>query len=532
MTMAADLTGIHNEGEFFSQHYLQELLERDLKAMAAEQSELAKTLEQLRGMGRDFFRAVGEAAELSSPARLYELSHPFQVKLAEALGYQYQSGAWVPVDDWALPVIHVVERAGAPYAVVIEGRFRREEDAVLELPVVGRFAESAMLAGKRPPPVTVNLSKALTHLFATEQAPRWALILSGADIILAERARWGKGRYLRFDLAELLARRDASALTICAALLGRATLSPADGAPLHDSLDERSHKHAHGVSSDLKFAAREAVELLGNEYVYWERNQGHKTLFTEQAARELTDECLAYLYRLLFLLYAEARADELKSLPMNSPEYAMGYSLEALRDLEQKPLTTPESQNGYFFDESLKRLFTLVNEGHEPRQTALRSADQEIEKDYFDRGFELQGLHSPLFDAKTTKNLSRARLRNQVLQRVIRLLSLTSEGQRGRGRNSWGRGRISYAQLGINQLGSVYEGLLSYTGFFSKEVLFEVHGAGEATGDATQQAWFVPEGELHRYSEAELTFTEPGADPRKRRYEPGTFIVRARPYPS
>jgi hypothetical protein len=316
----------------------------------------------------------------------------------------------------------------------------------------------------------------------------------------------------------LLARRDASALTICAALIGRSTLAPADGAPLHDSLDERSHKHAHGVSSDLKFAAREAVELLGNEYVYWERTQGKKTLFTEQAARELTDECLAYLYRLLFLLYAEARADELKSLPMNSPEYARGYSLEALRDLEQKPLTTPESQNGYFFDESLKKLFALVNEGHDPYQRVLLTTEETKKKDLADRGFELQGLHSPLFDAKTTKNLSRARLRNHVLQRVIRLLSLTSEGQRGRGRNSWGRGRISYAQLGINQL--------SYTGFFSKEVLYEVHGAGEATGDATQQAWFVPEGELHRYSEAELTFTEPGGEQRKRRYEPGTFIFR------
>ncbi len=524
--MAADLTGIHNEGEFFSQHYLQELLERDLKAMAAEQSELAKTVEKLRGMGRAFFRTVGEAAELSSPARLYELSHPFQVNLAEALGYTYQSGAWVPVDDWALPVIHAVERAGVPYAVVLEGRFRREEDAVLELPVVGKVSESALEAGKKTPPVNGNLSKALTHLFAGEQAPRWALILSGADIILAERARWGKGRYLRFDLAELLARRDASALLICAALLGRATLSPADGAPLHDSLDERSHKHAHGVSSDLKFAAREAVELLGNEYVYWERTQGKKTLFTEQAARELTDECLAYLYRLLFLLYAEARAEELKSLPMNAPEYALGYSLEALRDLEQKPLTTPESQNGYFFDESLKRLFTLVNEGHDPHQRVLLSTEETKKKDLADRGFELQGLHSPLFDAKTARNLSRAKLRNQVLQRAIRLLSLTSEGQRGRGRNSWGRGRISYAQLGINQLGSVYEGLLSYTGFFSKEVLYEVHGAGEGSGDATQQAWFVPEGELHRYSEAELTFTEPGGDPRKRRYDPGTFIFR------
>lgn len=78
---------------------------------------------------------MGDVADLTSYKRLYEISHPFQVSLAEALGYQKQSGAWSPVEDWALPILHQVERAGAPYAIVLEGRFRREEDAVLELPL-------------------------------------------------------------------------------------------------------------------------------------------------------------------------------------------------------------------------------------------------------------------------------------------------------------------------------------------------------------------------------------------------------------
>ena len=36
------------------------------------------------------------------------------------------------------------------------------------------------------------------------------------------------------------------------------------------------------------------------------------------------------------------------------------------------------------------------------------------------------------------------------------------------------RGRISYAQLGVNQLGAVYESLLSYRGFFAETELYEV----------------------------------------------------------
>jgi len=40
------------------------------------------------------------------------------------------------------------------------------------------------------------------------------------------------------------------------------------------------------------------------------------------------------------------------------------------------------------------------------------------------------------------------------------------------------RGRISYSDLGINQLGAVYEALLSYRGFFAEDKLYEVKRAG------------------------------------------------------
>src|SRR5690606_23940305 len=117
-------------------------------------------------------------------------------------------------------------------------------------------------------------------------------------------------------------RRDKDALAICAALLGKDALAPDEGrAPLHDTLDENSHKHAYGVSSDLKYAARKAVELLGNEWVHYQRTVRKRALYGDRVSRELTEECLIYLYRLLFLFYAEARASELRSLPMNSEEY-------------------------------------------------------------------------------------------------------------------------------------------------------------------------------------------------------------------
>jgi type II restriction/modification system DNA methylase subunit YeeA len=109
-----------------------------------------------------------------------------------------------------------------------------------------------------------------------------------------------------------------------------------------------------------------------------------------------------------------------------------------------------------------------------------------------------------------------------VLQEVLQLLSLSREGRRGKG----SRGRISYAQLGINQLGAVYEGLLSYSGFFAQEELYEVKAAGTETDD-TAQAYFIPRRDLERYEPEEFVYEEGPDGVRVRRvYPQGSFIYR------
>lgn len=527
--MAADLTGIENVGEFFSQHYLAELLEKDLSSEGQDVAEAILAAQKaLAALGRDLNKALGEVRLHTTSKSLYSVGHPFQVKVAEALGFGYQSGAFVHLGDSAVPVLHVEERHGEPYLVVLEGRFRTEkEDGTLDLWWPAPLPDRAVAEGLGLP--AESIGEVIGRVFELESPPRWVVLVSGSDIVLAERARWGRGQYLRFDLDELLGRKDPSALRITAALLCKKSLVPDGGALLHDRLDESSHRHAQGVSADLKFAAREAVELLANEWVHYQRTTAKKAMHGERVARELTEECLIYLYRLLVLFYVEARAGELGILPMKSEEYRLGYSLEALRDLEQMTLG-PDSRDGYFFDESLRTLFRLVNEGFSgTRQLTLTLATPQPAAEHAlegkDRaGFRIEGLRSPLFDPRSTPRLSRVRFRNEVLQKVIRLLSLTPEARKGRGARAWGRGRISYAQLGINQLGAVYEGLLSYTGFFARERLYEVHRAGESK-DATQQAWFVPEKDLVRYRDEELLFDE-GGQKKHRKYEPGTFIYR------
>mgnify|MGYP000635970733 CR=1 FL=1 len=72
-------------------------------------------------------------------------------------------------------------------------------------------------------------------------------------------------------------------------------------------------------------------------------------------------------------------------------------------------------------------------------------------------------------------------------------------------------GRINYAELGIVQLGSVYEGLLSYKGFFAAEDRIQVHQKAkngkpmlDNAVDAKMPTWFVPAHRENEIKPAEL----------------------------
>ena len=99
--------------------------------------------------------------------------------------------------------------------------------------------------------------------------PRWIILLSPGQVILIERGKWTHNRLLRFDLDDVLGRREDHTLKAAAALLHCECLLPEHGASLLDSLDDNSHKHAFAVSEDLKYALRESIELIGNEAIWY-----------------------------------------------------------------------------------------------------------------------------------------------------------------------------------------------------------------------------------------------------------------------
>lgn len=142
-----------------------------------------------------------------------------------------------------------------------------------------------------------------------------------------------------------------------------ASLAPdADGHVWWSEALDESIKHTVGVSQDLREGVRESIEIIANEVVSRRRDRGLEPLSQDQA-QPLAMQSLRFLYRILFLLYAEA-SPELGVLPVGAPQYDSGYSLDRLRELVQVPLVTQRSMAGTHLYESLGTLFRLVDRGN------------------------------------------------------------------------------------------------------------------------------------------------------------------------
>ena len=356
----------------------------------------------------------------------------------------------------------------------------------------------------------MSVARLLSALFVADDGPEFALVLAGRWLLVTERARWAEGRYLAVDLQLVCDRNDTKsggeidrALTCVSA----ESLAPdAEGGIWWHGVLEDSVKHTVGVSQDLREGVRLSIEIIANEVVQRRKAQGLDPLPQEQA-QPLARQALRYLYRILFLLYAEA-SPELEVLPVGAEEYDQGYGLDRLRDLTLVELTGPRAMNGTHLYDSLNRLFSLVDQGHEPPDAG--EGEQE--------GLVFNSLRADLFLPKATALIDETGLGNAALQRVLRHLLLSKEA---RGKD---RGFISYAELGINQLGAVYEGLMSYTGFFAEDDLNEV----AKDGDSSKGSWVVPIDRARGIAEKDFVRVEDEVTGEKKAviHRRGTFVFR------
>ena len=570
--------GIANENEFYSHHYLAEVFKGDIKAKLeaweAVEAEhpgdeaYRSPHKRLQGWAQKWFALRGQISRAKDDAEKLALFTQLQAGLLEALGYAIKKDAaehpvelvagqaiplWSLLAKDASTHISAAQLALQPPQLAIVPAYRpgSEDEDLLD-----HTLTSLHYAGADVPAQLVGEgwdSLVSEAIFGADQSPRYVLLIGLNEWLLLDRYKWPQNRALRFDWSEILDRKDSATLQAAAALLHKTSLAPGEGNSLLESLDENAHKHAFGVSEDLKHALREAIELLGNEAANQLRQQAadaSKGFFSGKNQLEPADlslECLRMVYRLLFMFYIEARP-ELGYVPISKSEvYLKGYSLESLRELEEKKLLTPAARDGLYFDTTLRRLFKLVAQGcglSDQRNLHAVAGAKDT--------FALAPLDSRLFDETTMPLLAKVKFPNHVWQTIIRLMSLS----RAKGKSR--RGRVSYQLLSINQLGAVYEALLSYRGFFAAEDLYEVK-PGKSKGKASDEAgsddsdeeaeteetstrgrsaessgddkldnaWFVPASRLGDYTDDEKVYDVNEAGHRQLRKHPrGSFVYR------
>ncbi|PBC92430.1 hypothetical protein BX281_0080 [Streptomyces sp. Ag82_O1-15] len=598
--MSTDFDSFSNRGEYLSAHYFAEQLADGLKkgVFAAwtdresdENDKRTTPRVALRGLRSVYLdeKFRGFFAE-QAKADAEDDEHPDKEGFEERLN-TYEDEEWCGrVAEWhrnvlaALgypgadaadgPLELTVHRAGRDHTVkvawhgdgivAVDCGWSASNDTALDAEGYGRLLHPLRTVGNGE---TYESGHALaTWLFQSElggeggSAPRFVLLLCGGVIVLADRQAWGEGRYLAANVDAALERydrRQTGELATIAGLFSHDALVPAEDGkgPAIDALVKASRDNAVGVSGELRQGLQKSVEIIANEVLarLEEADLEPRDLEKpgEPFARQLTREALRYLYRILFLLYAEARP-ELGILPADDGTYEAGYSVARLREIVERDaqLTDETARNGTHLHDSLDLLFNKVNYGHreygtEPwdeldgddAETRKKKAKQRSEG----RGLRFEPLRSELFEPASVRLIGRGTrdprhdedsadgpvwldlcLRNSALHEVLRLLTMKKAKRRGeRG------GFISYRNLGINQLGAVYEGLMSYTGIIAEEELSEVAKGG----DPEKGSWLVPAHRLKEYDEK--TWVEYDERDREekglrgpKKYPAGTFVYR------
>jgi hypothetical protein len=247
----------------------------------------------------------------------------------------------------------------------------------------------------------------------------WCLLFNGTHVRLLNAARVYSRRFAEFDLdsaADDEMTVSAMRLLLTAEVMTRRTSSRDDSRL--DALLALSEGHASNVCRSLRAGVLETSEHVLRALA----TRPHR-----QSVAEVFEQALTIVYRMVFLFFAEGRS----LVPSWHPIYRNSYSLEHLS--EQAISQTPVG-----LWDALRAVARLAHAG-------CRAGDLRVTP-----------FNGRLFAPSKTPLADRRDLDDDAARRSLIALSTrpSADGE--------GRERIAYRDLGVEQLGAVYETLLDY----------------------------------------------------------------------
>lgn len=256
----------------------------------------------------------------------------------------------------------------------------------------------------------------------------WGIVTNGLSLrILRTYYHTYTRGYIEFDLESIFAERNYSDFRALLRLAHASRFCPAaDGKPALETFYEQSVAAGIRVGEDLRKNVKGAIEALGNGLL---TPSLASDLNESSRCKEFYEEVLRVVYRILFLLYAEQRA----MLPTRDSVYAEEYSLTCLRQRSERALWNRDGHNDLW--PGLLTTFRLLKEGC-----------PEI---------GVYPYNGPLFDNDLLPTVATLSVTNKALFEAIRALTLIERDGVLQ--------RISYLDIGVEEIGSVYESLLDFT---------------------------------------------------------------------
>ena len=235
----AVLTGIINENEFYSHHYLDAILQNDLKDVV----KLWKEREEKTGdksppkaiasLKTDYFKTRSQISQSKDIQERLLLQRQWFSRFFSVLGYEHQPTEKVLDDDEIIPVVAEVNKSNRqPLLWIIEAISDTEEAVDVLSLSLNEVQFSIDESSPQPNPELLNIDfedLISDYIFAQDDPPRWVILAGIHQIVLLDRFKWNASRLLRFDLEEILARLDNNALQAKAILLHREHTCPNEG---------------------------------------------------------------------------------------------------------------------------------------------------------------------------------------------------------------------------------------------------------------------------------------------------------------
>jgi hypothetical protein len=257
---------------------------------------------------------------------------------------------------------------------------------------------------------------------AIRRAALWSLLFNGTHIRIIDAGKLYTRRFAEFDID--LSLDHEQTFTALWSLLHASAFSPdEDHRTRIGAIVALSLRHASSVSRALRNGVLAASqEVLGALASANNKRPGLATIY------DAFEQALTIVYRILFLLFAEARG----LVPLWHPVYRESYSLESLRSTAECPLPAV----GLW--DTLRAIARLAHGG-------CHAGDLRV-----------TAFNGRLFAPARTPLADRRDLDDEAARRA--LLELTTRPSP----DGAGRERIAYRDLGVEQLGAVYETLLDY----------------------------------------------------------------------